>query len=86
RFITNLKDRNEGRIRVMSLRVFHLIFISLSVVVCLFTGGWGYWASRTDGQTQFLVVAFCGFLGAIWLSYYGFRAYSKLFGHRGGHA
>ncbi len=70
----------------MSLRVFHIVFITLSILVSLFTGGWGIWVSRVDAQPHFLLVTFFGFFGAIWLSYYGFRAYSKLFGQGGNHA
>jgi len=70
----------------MSLKAFHLIFIALSILVCVFTGAWGIWASRADSQPDLLLMTFFGFSGAVWLSYYGVRVFSKFFGHGGGHA
>lgn len=75
----------RGRQQV-SLKVFHLVFVTCAVFVSLFTGGWGVWASRVDGDRNLLMVALSGFVGAVWLVYYGMRIYAKLFGGEENHA
>ena len=69
----------------MSLRAFHLVFIAVSILVGLFCGIWGIWISHSDSEPMYLLVSFLGFLGSIWLGYYGVQAYHHLFGPRGGH-
>jgi amino acid transporter len=62
----------------MSLRVFHIIFIIVSVMLCLFVGMWGireYLASRSgSGLTIGCVFLIFGFA----LVVYGKNAYRKL--------
>ena len=69
----------------MSLKVFHLVFVSFSIGVSLFTGAWGVWVSRFDQDPRYLVLTFIGFPGALGLFYYGIRTYSKLFRSGGDH-
>jgi hypothetical protein len=62
----------------MSLRIFHIIFVVVSVLLCLFVGVWGirHYGVEHDGSSLALAVIFLG-CGAA-LVVYGFRVYRKL--------
>jgi hypothetical protein len=55
----------------MSLRVFHIIFVAASVLLCLFVGLWGVRQAN-------IVLALVFFPSAIVLAVYGRRVFTKL--------
>lgn len=62
----------------MSLKIFHLVFIALSILMCLFVGAWGvsaHAAGATPGSLTLGVACFV--LGAALLVYL-VRVYRKL--------
>jgi hypothetical protein len=62
----------------MSLRVFHLVFIALSILMCLFVGTWGVTEHATRATPGSLVLGVaCFALGAA-LAVYLVRVYRKL--------
>jgi hypothetical protein len=62
----------------MSLRIFHLVFIALSILMCLFVGTWGVavYSTRAASGSLGLGIA-CFALGAA-LVVYLVRVYRKL--------
>lgn len=62
----------------MSLKIFHLVFIALSILMCLFVGTWGVseYAARAASGSLALGVS-CFVLGATLLVYL-VRVYRKL--------
>jgi hypothetical protein len=55
----------------MSLRMFHLFFITMSVVMAVFAGAWATAQYRATGDPALLGGAFCSFAGAAGLAVYG---------------
>ena len=62
----------------MSLKVFHLVFIAASILMCLFVGAWGVaeYSRAGDGGAMALAAG-CFALGAA-LTVYGVGAFRKL--------
>jgi hypothetical protein len=58
----------------MSLRIFHIIFISVSVALCIFVALWGVRQSTSSGA----VLAAVFFLSAVALLVYGKKVFRKL--------
>lgn len=54
----------------MSLKAFHLLFISLSIVLSVAFGMWAMTAYRADGAMFSLVAAVTAFVGAAGLGLY----------------
>jgi hypothetical protein len=54
----------------MSLKAFHLLFISLSIVLSVAFGMWAITTYRADGAMFSLVAAVAGFAGAAGLGVY----------------
>ena len=54
----------------MSLKAFHLLFISVSIVLSIVFGMWAVSAYRTDGAMISLWAAVLGFTGAVGLGLY----------------
>lgn len=62
----------------MSLRIFHIVFVVVSILLCVFAGIWGVrqYAATHDGGSLFVGVLFLA-CGAV-LVPYGLRVYQKL--------
>jgi len=55
----------------MSLRMFHLFFIAMSVMMAAFAGVWATGQYQTTGKPAMVGGAFCSFAGAGGLAIYG---------------
>jgi hypothetical protein len=64
----------------MSLRTFHLIFVTASVILAFGLGAWGIDAYSARGEAGALVLALLGFLFGAAFAVYGFRVRTKLKG------
>lgn len=68
---------NTGKGTEMSLRFFHVFFVTVSVLMALGVGGWSVNAWQGDGATGWLTLATVSFAGAAGLSVYGRRFLRK---------
>lgn len=64
----------------MSLKAFHIAFISLSVLMCFGCGAWGLAQYTQSHSANHLLFAIVGLLGGIGLIIYGIRFLRKLKG------
>jgi len=64
----------------MSLKTFHIAFISLSSLMCFGSGAWGLAQYAQSGSAGHLLFAIAGLLGGIGLIIYGVRFLRKLKG------
>ena len=62
----------------MSLRIFHVLFITLSVAMAAVVGGWGVQRYRNDGDSGALALGGIFFLLGLALVVYGTRYFRKL--------
>lgn len=62
----------------MSLRGFHIFFITLSTLLALGVGAWCLWVNSVHGTPIFLIGAICGFVAAAGLITYGIWFYRKM--------
>lgn len=62
----------------MSLRIFHVIFIVVSLLLSLFSGVWGVWMFTTtrDGSSLAVGIVFLALAAA--LVVYGMKTFRKL--------
>lgn len=68
---------STGKGTEMSLRFFHVFFITVSVLMALGVGGWSVNAWQGDGASRWLTLATVCFAGAAGLSVYGSRFLKK---------
>jgi len=61
----------------MSLRFFHILFITVSSLMCLVVGVWAIDAYRTDGAASWMALAALAFAGGGVLVVYGNRFLQK---------
>ena len=61
----------------MSLRIFHLVFIALSILMAALVGGWGVNRYLADGGTGDLTLGLGFFLAGAVLIAYGVKALRK---------
>ena len=61
----------------MSLKVFHLVFIALSVLMAALVGGWGVNRYLSDGAGNGLVLGLGFFLAGAAMLVYGIRVLRK---------
>jgi hypothetical protein len=61
----------------MSLKFFHIVFITVSVLLCLVVGVWALDAYRSDGAATWIALATCSFIGGGLLVVYGTRFLQK---------
>ena len=61
----------------MSLKIFHLVFIALSILMAALAGGWGVNRYLADGSTSGLVLAVSFFLAGVALVAYGVKVVRK---------
>ena len=64
----------------MSLKAFHIVFITASALLCAGFGAWSYWGYREEGRTVDLVFACVSGVVAVALVVYG-RAFLKKLKH-----
>ncbi|NNC89514.1 MAG: hypothetical protein HKN82_13745 [Akkermansiaceae bacterium] len=61
----------------MSLRGFHIVFITLTTLLCVFMTVWGFALAPADAGSMAPVMGFLGVLGTIGLPVYGVYFYRK---------
>jgi hypothetical protein len=62
----------------MSLKAFHIVFISFSTLLALGTGVWCLWVNLVEGAPVYAAGAVASFVVAIVLLVYGFWFYRKM--------
>lgn len=62
----------------MSLKGFHIVFITLSTLLALGAGAWCLWVESIHGAPAFRIGAICSFLAALALISYGIWFYRKM--------
>lgn len=62
----------------MSLKGFHIVFITFSTLLALGLGAWCIWVNMVEGAPIFLTGAVCSFLAAAALLIYGIWFYRKM--------
>ena len=62
----------------MSLKIFHVVFIALSVVLSAGMGAWGMQSYLADGSMQGLVLGVLFFVTGAVLLIYGIRFWKKM--------
>jgi hypothetical protein len=62
----------------MSLRGFHIVFITVSTLLALGVAAWCLWVNSNQGTPVFLAGAICGFVAAAGLITYGIWFYRKM--------
>ena len=61
----------------MSLKIFHLVFIALSVLMAALVGGWGFNRYLADGAANGLALGVGFFLAGAAMLVYGVKALRK---------
>jgi hypothetical protein len=64
----------------MGIKAFHLVFVALSLALCLFVGGWGILSWRAGGGVGHLLFGCGGLVAAGALAVYGRYVLKKLRG------
>ena len=62
----------------MSLKGFHIVFITISTLLAIGTGAWCLWVDSLHGAPAFRVGAICSVLAALVLIGYGIWFYRKM--------
>jgi len=62
----------------MSLKGFHIVFISVSTLLALGVCGWCLWIDSTEGAPIFRIGAICSFAAAVALMVYGVWFFRKM--------
>lgn len=62
----------------MSLKGFHILFITVSTMLALGVGAWCLWVNSVEGMPVFRTGAICSFVAAIGLMIYGVWFYRKM--------
>lgn len=61
----------------MSLKSFHIVFVTISTLLCLFLALWGFgWVEQTEPLVRLLGIT--GILGAVIMPIYGVIFYRKI--------
>ena len=61
----------------MSLRGFHIVFVTLTTLMCLFMAVWSFGFAPRDAGPMALVLGIIGVIGTIGLPVYGVYFYRK---------
>ena len=62
----------------MSLKGFHIVFITFSTLLTVGTGGWCLWIESMHGAPAFRIGAICSFVVAVGLIGYGIWFWRKM--------
>ena len=62
----------------MTLKGFHIVFITFSTLLALCLGGWCIWLNMMFGGSSYITGAVCAFAAAIALFVYGIWFYRKM--------
>ena len=62
----------------MSLKGFHILFITVSTLLALGVGAWCLWVNSIEGTPVFRIGAVCSFFAATGLVIYGVWFYRKM--------
>ena len=62
----------------MSLKGFHIVFITVSALLALGVGAWCLWVNSIEGTPVFRIGAICSFAAAVALMIYGVWFYRKM--------
>lgn len=62
----------------MTLKAFHIVFITFSTFLALGLGSWCMWLRMTLGVDSYIVGAVCSYLAAVALFIYGIWFYRKM--------
>lgn len=62
----------------MSLKGFHILFITFSTLLALGVGSWCLWIDSIEAAPVFRVGAICSFIAAVGLVTYGVWFYRKM--------
>jgi hypothetical protein len=62
----------------MSLKGFHILFITVSTLLALGVGAWCLWVNSVEGAPVFRIGAVCSFAAAAALISYGVWFYRKM--------
>lgn len=62
----------------MSLKGFHIVFITVSTLLALGSGAWCLWVDSIHGAPAFRIGAICAFIAAATLIGYGIWFYRKM--------
>lgn len=62
----------------MSLKGFHIVFITVSTLLALGAGAWCLWIESLHAAPAFRIGAICSFVAAAALITYGFWFYRKM--------
>ena len=62
----------------MSLKGFHIVFITVSTLLALGSGAWCLWVDSIHGAPAFRIGAICAFIAAAALIGYGIWFYRKM--------
>jgi len=62
----------------MSLKAFHIIFVLLTTLLCLFVAGWGFYFAAPSVASFARKLAYVGVAGAILMPCYGVFFYNKV--------
>jgi hypothetical protein len=62
----------------MSLKGFHIVFITVSTLLALGAGAWCLWVDSMHGTPAFRIGAICSFAAGLALICYGIYFYRKM--------
>jgi cytochrome bd-type quinol oxidase subunit 1 len=62
----------------MSLKGFHIVFVTFSTLLAIAIGAWCIWVNLVEGRPVYLAGAVCSFISAAILVVYGFWFYRKM--------
>lgn len=62
----------------MTLKSFHIVFITFSTLLALACGAYCVWLNNTAGVSSYVAGAVCSFLAAVILVTYGLWFYRKM--------
>lgn len=62
----------------MSLKAFHIIFVIITTLLCVFLVAWGFRLAPIEMADSAKVIAYVGLIGAIVMPIYGVSFYKKI--------
>jgi hypothetical protein len=62
----------------MSLRIFHIVFVAVCVVLCTFVAAWGIRNYMATRESASLIIGIASLISGFGLVFYGVRVYGKL--------